>query len=82
MGEETLRYLIDAGAKSIALINRSYDKAVDASSRLGGRAYPWEELDREMMQADLVVSTTGSQEPIVISSVFVESCRSENVEPS
>ncbi len=65
MGEETLRYLIDAGAKSIALINRSYDKAVDASSRLGGRAYPWEDLDREMMQADLVVSTTGSQEPIV-----------------
>jgi glutamyl-tRNA reductase len=65
MAEETLRYLHDAGARQITVVNRSQERAVSLAERCGGRAAPWDELDRLLIAADVVVSTTGAPEPIV-----------------
>lgn len=65
MGEETLQYLIDLNATDIHIVNRSIDRAEDLASRTAGEAQPWEMLDSLLIKADLVVSTTAANEPII-----------------
>jgi len=63
--EETLRYLQDQGAKDVTVINRHAERAEELARRWRGRAAPWERLPEALAQADLVISTTGAEEPIV-----------------
>ncbi|REJ87853.1 MAG: glutamyl-tRNA reductase, partial [Planctomycetota bacterium] len=65
MAEETLRYLRDEGARRFTIINRRAEKATAMARQYGGVAAPWESLTAELIQADLVVSTTSSDEPIM-----------------
>jgi glutamyl-tRNA reductase len=65
MGEETVRYMMDEGARLITIVNRSPARAAELASRLTGQVAPWEQLHRLLVDADLVVSTTGSVDPIV-----------------
>ncbi|WP_153559052.1 glutamyl-tRNA reductase [Roseimaritima sediminicola] len=65
MGEETLKYLIDAGARDIHVVNRSLDRAEDIVGRLGGTARPWVDLNLLLTSADLVVSTTGATQTLI-----------------
>jgi len=72
MGEETLTYLRDAGAKEITVLNRSPEKAEALAEKWNGRTAPWDDLTQELGTADLVVSTTGASEPIVSLETFEE----------
>ena len=65
MGEETVRYLQDQGARDICVINRSFERARDLAERWQGSALHWDQLGQALAEADLVVSTTGAEEPIV-----------------
>jgi glutamyl-tRNA reductase len=65
MAEETLRYLKDEGVRDIVVVNRSLERAERLAREWGGRAEPWETLDRWMGYADVIVSTTGAEKPIV-----------------
>jgi glutamyl-tRNA reductase len=65
MGEETLQYLIAEGTRQIAIVNRSEKRATELAERYGGQSRPWADLDQLLIDADLVVSTTGAGEPIV-----------------
>jgi glutamyl-tRNA reductase len=65
MGEETLRYLMDEGARDITVINRSPERAQDLASRVGGTVRRWAELHGLLAEADLAISTTGASEPVV-----------------
>ncbi|VAX38668.1 Glutamyl-tRNA reductase [hydrothermal vent metagenome] len=65
MAEETLRYLKDEGAKNILVTNRHFDKAEQLAATWGGIAKPWDDLDFQMSLADVIVSTTGAEQPIV-----------------
>jgi glutamyl-tRNA reductase len=70
MGDETLRYLIDEGARHITIINRSLERARELASRLAVEIAPWNDLRRLMTAADIVVSTTGATEPILSAADF------------
>jgi len=65
MGEETLRYLMDEGARDVTVLNRSFQRAQALAELMSGRAVHWEQLDEALTSADLVISTTGADEPIV-----------------
>jgi glutamyl-tRNA reductase len=66
MAEETLRYLIDGGAKDISLANRNLTRAQELAERLGGgEPAPWSKLHELLVAADLIVSATGASDPIV-----------------
>jgi glutamyl-tRNA reductase len=71
MAEETLRYLQEEGVRHITIVNRRLDRAEELAKRWSGRAVPWEKLLPTIAAADLVVSTTGSDEPIVTLEDFV-----------
>jgi glutamyl-tRNA reductase len=70
MGEETLRYLIDEGARDITIVNRNRQRAEALSGLVGGRVSTWDKLHQHLVEADLVVSTTGASEPIVAAEAF------------
>lgn len=65
MGVETLQYLVGKGASQVAVINRSPDRAREVAEKFNVRFQPWEALDTLLVDADLVVSTTGAPVPIV-----------------
>ena len=65
MGMETLRYLIDAGAKSIRIVNRNQERAADLAEQFKAEVRPWEQLDQCLAESDLVVSTTSASQPIM-----------------
>ncbi len=65
MAEETLRYLTDEGARHVTVVNRTPERAEELAGRWNGRAVPWDQLHAQLVQADLVVSTTGASEPII-----------------
>jgi len=65
MAEETLRYLCDEGARDVTIVNRSAERAADLARRCSGRTLPWEELPHALAAADVVISTTGAEQPIV-----------------
>ena len=70
MAEETLRYLKDEGVRDIVVVNRSPERAQRVASEWGGRAVPWSELNSWLGRADVIVSTTGADKPIVDARLF------------
>lgn len=70
MGEETLRYLTDAGAKQVTIVNRSIERAEELAQKIIGKVRPWDALESQLLEADLVVSTTGATEPVVTRALF------------
>jgi len=70
MAHETLRYLREAGARDIVVLNRTAERAGRLAERLGGRPGAFAELAAELAAADLIVSTTGASEPVVTLEMF------------
>ena len=70
MAEETLRYLKDEGVHEIVVVNRSPERAVRLAAEWGGRPVPWPELNTWLGRADVIVSTTGADKPIVDAALF------------
>ncbi|MFW6169541.1 MAG: glutamyl-tRNA reductase [Planctomycetota bacterium] len=65
MGEETLRYLKDEGAQTVAILNRNPKRAELLAEKLDAFVDDWQQLENRITWADLIVSTTASREPIV-----------------
>jgi glutamyl-tRNA reductase len=65
MGEACVRHLAKKGARSVLVVNRSYERAVSLAGEFGGRAVRFEDLFDAMSQADIVVSSTGAPQTIV-----------------
>lgn len=64
MAEAAARSL-SKGARAVRICNRSFDRAAALASAMQASAVPWAELEREMVQADVVVASTASPEPVV-----------------
>jgi len=65
MAEETLRYLADEGVCSILVVNRNLERAQNLAQRWRGEAGDFAELDAFMARADMIISATGADRPIV-----------------
>jgi glutamyl-tRNA reductase len=65
MGELTLRHLRQLEPRQILVTNRSPEKAEAVARGCGGRAVPWEHLDDALVQADIILSTTGAPDLVV-----------------
>jgi glutamyl-tRNA reductase len=65
MGELTLRHLKALQPRQILVTNRSPEKAAQVAAGCGGKAVPWAALDDALVEADIVLSTTGAPEPIM-----------------
>jgi glutamyl-tRNA reductase len=60
MAELALRHLVDDGVRSILVANRSHDRAVALAEQFHGRAVTFDTFHREMLEADIVISSTSA----------------------
>ncbi len=65
MGDLTLQHLAELKPGKIVVCNRNLGRAVKAAERWGGRVVEFERLNQALIDADVVVSTTAADEPIV-----------------
>ncbi len=65
MAEETLRYIQSEGGQDFVIVNRTRQAAADLAEKFNGQVADWADLPDQLKQADLIVSTTGSSEPVV-----------------
>jgi len=65
MNQLMLKQLSELGAGRIVVVNRSPDKAEALARACGGQARPLAELGDSLAQADIVLTSTGSESPII-----------------
>ncbi|MBI4888640.1 MAG: glutamyl-tRNA reductase [Acidobacteria bacterium] len=61
----TAQHLRSHGVAEIVITSRTAAHAEALAAQVGGHAVPWSELPRAMARADIVVTATGSQRPII-----------------
>jgi glutamyl-tRNA reductase len=65
MSELSARYLVNQGAQSVCVINRTYEHALELAVKLGGSAATFEERWQRMADADIVISSTSCPHTIL-----------------
>jgi glutamyl-tRNA reductase len=95
MAEAAARSL-GQGARALRICNRSFDRAAALARELHAAAVPWDGLEAELVQADVVVASTSSTSHVVTQEMvrramkqrkgrtlfFVDIAVPRNVEPS
>jgi glutamyl-tRNA reductase len=64
------RHLYASGAQRIVVTNRSPEKAEALAAEIDGVARPWEDLEALLVEADVVISSTGARAPILTKPLF------------
>jgi glutamyl-tRNA reductase len=71
MGELAIQNLHSNGARKITVINRTFVKAQDLASRFNGEAKSLNELDCALIDADILISSTGSNDYVLTKEMMV-----------
>jgi glutamyl-tRNA reductase len=70
MSRLAARHLYSSGAHEIVVTNRSPEKAQKLADEIDGVAKPWEQLEALLVDADIVISSTGAREPVLTKALF------------
>jgi len=65
MSELSARGLLNHGARSVRVINRTLEHASELAAKLGGVAIPFEEREQHMAEADVIISSTSCPHTIL-----------------
>lgn len=65
MGELATQNLHGSGVKKVTVINRTYEKAIDLAGRFNGLAKTMEELESTLVEADILISSTGAKDFVI-----------------
>ena len=65
MGKLATTHLVSCGASSVLVANRTYERAVEVAEQCGGRPVRFEDLASALETADIVITSTGAEKPII-----------------
>ncbi|RAZ68596.1 glutamyl-tRNA reductase [Planococcus maitriensis] len=65
MGELAIKNLQGSGADRITVINRTFEKAEVLADKFGGTAKPLNQLQCALLEADILISSTGSTDFVI-----------------
>lgn len=65
MAELAAMHLMAHGVSHLYIVNRTFARASELAGRIGGEALVFEALENCLQSADIVISSTGSNEPII-----------------
>lgn len=71
MGELAIQNLHANGASKVTVINRTFEKAQDLASRYEGNAKTLKELQCALIEADILISSTGAKDFVVTKEMMV-----------
>ncbi len=75
------RHLADQKVRRLLVANRTLSHAQALASRFGGYALPLDELSRHLSEADIVISATASQEPILSANAVKQALQARRQRP-
>jgi len=70
MADLTIRRLVERRPRRLLLINRTEERAAELAAKFGGEARPFDGLHQALVDADVVVSSTGADRPVVEAAFF------------
>jgi glutamyl-tRNA reductase len=65
MAELAATHLVGAGVTSLCVVNRTLSRAEELAKRFKGKAHAFAELIDRLPEVDIVITSTGSTEPII-----------------
>ena len=65
MARLAAQHLIGHGVRTVAVANRSFQRADELARGLGGRAVPFDRLFEEMERADIVIASTAAPHTVI-----------------
>ena len=81
MSEATARHLTAAGASSVFVANRTFERAARLAEALGGRAIEFDRFPEQLVRADIVISSTAAPHPIVHKATVAEAMKPRRSRP-
>lgn len=74
IGRNTCKNLVDyLHTSNITLINRTTDKAVELAEELGVKYAAFEDADKHIIEADIVIVATNAEQPVIMKADLVNS---------
>jgi len=70
MGELAIQNLYSNGAKNVTVINRTFEKAQGLAERFEGQAKQFDDLQCALIDADIVISSTGATSYVITKKVM------------
>jgi glutamyl-tRNA reductase len=65
MGELTAKHLHASGGNEVLVINRTFEKAKEIAEKFHGVAHPFNDLEKLLVRADIVISSTGASDFVI-----------------
>lgn len=81
MGELAARHLVQAGVSELLVANRSVDRAVSLANALGGNPRGLDELPRLLVEADIVITSTGARNYLVERKMMSKALKARKYRP-
>ena len=81
MSRLTLNHMLDKGAQKILVTNRSFERAEALAIDVGGQALPFNEMEENLSQADIVISSTASSGIVLRPQHLREALRRRRYQP-
>lgn len=72
MGELAAQNLHGNGVKKVTVINRTFEKAQDLANRFSGIARTLAELEKSLVEADILISSTGAKDFVISKEMMVK----------
>jgi glutamyl-tRNA reductase len=81
MSSLAAKHLYSNGAQKIVVTNRSPEKAEALADEIEATARPWAELEQLLVEADVVITSTGSREPVLTKPMFKKIAKARRYRP-
>lgn len=81
MSELAARHLISRGVGEILVTNRTHSRAIELAQEFKGKAVPFEDFPKELQNADIILSSTGSAHYIIRREQLPEVIRARKNKP-
>ena len=75
------RHLRADGAALIRVTNRSPEKAERLADEIDGIACAWQDLEIELSKADVIITSTGSREPVLTKKIMKQAMKRRRYKP-
>jgi len=71
-GQLLVQHLLQAGARNITVVNRSYDRGLKVAEQYGIRAEKWEQLNKQLISANIAIASASVQDYLFKKDSFKE----------
>ncbi len=79
--ELVVRHLVDSGARSVIVSNRTYHRAVQLAKRFQGEAVTFDDFPHRLAEADIIIASTASPHAVVQRETVAEAMRARRGRP-